>query len=80
MNTSFILMILSASALPLLAIVAVFLRRNFFKGVWKFIFLALGLILLSFAVFSAFKEHSESLSITDVLVGGITALITIYIA
>ena len=79
MNTSFILMTLSAGALPLLAILALLLRRNFFKGGWKIAFLVIGLSLLSFAVFDTFHEHGEELDILDMLLIGGTALITLFI-
>ncbi len=79
MTTSFILMAISASMLPLLAILALLLRRNFFKGTWKIVFLILGLSLLSFTVLDTFKEHGEELRLNDIVVGGITALITLFI-
>lgn len=79
MNTSFILMALSASSLPLLAIVGLVLRRNLFTGKWKVFFLSIGLLLLSFAVFDAIHEHGDTLGLTDIFVGGITALITLFI-
>lgn len=79
MNTSFILMALSASSLPLLAFLAFLLRRNLFSGIWKFIFLGIGLGLLLFAVVDTFIEHGATLSGADVLVGIITAGITVLI-
>lgn len=79
MNTSFILMALSASSLPLLAVLALLLRRNLFKGKWKILFLTLGLCLLTFAVYDTFKEHGGELGLFDVLAGIITALITLFI-
>lgn len=79
MNTSFILMALSASSLPLLAFLALLLRRKLFSGVWKIIFLTIGLFLLTFAVFETFVEHSGNLSIRDVLIGGVTASFTVLI-
>lgn len=79
MNTSFILMALSAGALPGLAVCALFLRRNLFKGSWKIVFLLLGLSLLSFAVFDTLKEHNGTLGLQDIIVGAVTALITLFI-
>lgn len=79
MTTSFILMIVSAGSLPLLSLLAIFLRRNFFTGTLKIVFLGIGLILLSFAVVSTFFEHGDTLTGKDILAGGITALITVYI-
>lgn len=79
MNSAFILMVLSASSLPLLAFLALLLRRNLFKGKWKIVFLTIGLLLLSFAVFDTFHEHGDDLSMLDIVVGGITAVITLFI-
>lgn len=72
-------MVLSGSALPLLAICALFLRRDLFKGPWKLAFLVLGLCLLGFAVFDTFKEHSGEIGIRDIVVGLVTAGITLFI-
>jgi len=72
-------MALSASSLPLLALLALLLRRNLFKGGWKITFLSIGLALLAFAVFDAFRENGDSLSLIDIVIGGVTALITIFI-
>lgn len=79
MNTSFILMVASASTLPLLAFLALLLRRNLFKGKWKTIFLAFGLGLLCFVVFDTFTEHSEDLTWFDVITAFVTSYITLYI-
>ena len=79
MNTSFILMTLSASSLPLLAFLALLLRKNLFSGKWKVIFLGIGLLLLSFTVFDTFREHGDDLGVTDIFVGAVTALITVFI-
>ena len=79
MNTSFILMLVSASTLPLLAFLALILRRNLFQGKLKIVFLTLGLTLLSFAIIDTFTEHGDEIGVLDILVGGITALITLFI-
>ncbi|MCX6756761.1 MAG: hypothetical protein NTW35_01220 [Candidatus Nomurabacteria bacterium] len=79
MNTSFILMTISASSLPLLALLSLLLRRDLFKGGWKITFLILGLGLLLFTVIDAFYEHGENLRLLDIFIGGVTALITIFI-
>lgn len=76
---SFILMITSASALPLLAFLALLLRRNLFTGKTKVVFLTIGLSLLSFAVFDTFKEHGGDLSFVDGVVAIITSLTTLFI-
>jgi zinc and cadmium transporter len=72
-------MIASASTLPLLAFLALLLRRNLFKGKLKIVFLIIGLSLLSFAVFDTFKEHGEDLGLADILVAIITSCITLFI-
>ncbi len=79
MTLNFILMALSASALPLLALLALVLRRNLFKGKLKILFLGIGLSLLSFAIFDTFKEHGEDVGLLDIIVGGVTALATLFI-
>lgn len=72
-------MALSSSALPLLAVCALLLRRNLFKGPWKIAFLGLGLALLSFAVYDTLLEHNGELGFRDIIVGLITAFITLFI-
>jgi zinc and cadmium transporter len=79
MNSSFILMLVSASALPLLAFLTLILRRNLFKGNLKLVFLGLGILLLSFAVFDTFKEHAEDFGLLDGIVACVTAFITFFI-
>ncbi len=79
MNTSFILMTLSASMLPLLAFLALLLRRNLFSGKWKIALLVLGLILLLFAVFDTFMEQGEHIGLSDITVALVTAGITVLI-
>lgn len=72
-------MLISASALPILAVLAIFLRRNFFKGKWKVIFLTIGAALLFLAIFDSFKEHKNNLTLLDAIVSISTALATFYI-
>jgi zinc and cadmium transporter len=74
-----LLTFLSASALPLLAILAILLRRNLFQGRMKMVILVAGFLLLMYTVFATFVEHGDELGLSDVFVGGITALITIFI-
>ncbi|MEZ0208634.1 MAG: hypothetical protein ACAH17_00450, partial [Candidatus Paceibacterota bacterium] len=78
-ESSTLITLLSASALPLLAIVGILLRRNLFQGKMKIVILIAGFLLLVYAVFTAFIEHGEELGLSDIFVGGITALITIFI-
>ena len=79
MNTSLILVVASAGALPALAFLALLLRRNLFKGKWKVAFMVFGLLLLSYAVFDTFKDHGEDLGWIDILIGSVTAGITFFI-
>lgn len=79
MNSTFILMILSASALPILAVIALLLRRNLFKGIWKSIFLSIGILLLSFSIYSTFKEHGSELTLIDLFISLCTAGVTFFI-
>ena len=72
-------MAISSSALPLLAVCALLLRRNLFTGPWKIAFLTLGLALLSFAVYDTLLEHNGGLGFRDIIVGTITALVTLFI-
>lgn len=69
---------LSASALPLLAVVAILLRRNLFQGKLKVIILLVGLGLLLYTVVSAFLE-GEDLGLKEMFIGAITALFTLFI-
>jgi zinc and cadmium transporter len=78
-QSSTLITFLSASALPLLALLGILLRRNLFQGKMKIAILVAGFLLLAYAIFSAFVEHGEELGLTDVFVGGITALITLFI-
>ena len=79
MNQSLLLVLLSSAALPLLAVIALLLRRNLFEGKLKIAFLFIGLGLLVFTIFAIFNEHAEDLGWTDLLVAAITALITLFI-
>jgi len=74
-----LLTFLSASALPVLAILGILLRRNLFQGRMKLVILIFGFALLIYTVFATFIEHGEELGLSDVFVGSITALITIFI-
>lgn len=76
---SFILMILSASALPLLAFLALILRRNLFQGKVKIAILFVGVILLGVTIIDTFKEHGQTLSLKDVLASLGGALLTLFI-
>lgn len=79
MNTSFIMMMISASVLPLLAFLTILLRRNFFTGKIKIIFLGIGTILLGYAIIDAFGEHTSMLTIKDAITSVVAALMTLFI-
>lgn len=78
-ESSTLLTLLSASALPFLAILAIFLRRNLFQGRMKLAILIAGFLLLLYVVAETFLEHGSELRPSDIFIGGITALITIFI-
>lgn len=78
-QSSTFLTFLAASALPLLAVLGILLRRNLFQGRMKLVILVFGFLLLIYTVFAAFLEHGEELTLSDAFVGGITALITLFI-
>lgn len=78
-NQHTLLVFLSAAALPALAITALLLRRKLFSGKWKIFFMVAGFGLLLYAVFATFQEHRDELGWKDIVVAGITALITTYI-
>jgi len=79
MDSSLFLTFISASALPLLALLAILLRRNLLTGKIKYVFLLLGVAALLYTVLATFKEHGSELTLQDIFVGGITALITVFI-
>jgi zinc and cadmium transporter len=79
MNTSFVLMAISAISLPLLAFLTLLLRRNLFTGKWKTVLLSSGLVLLTFAVVNTLRESGERLHFIDISVSIVTAGITLFI-
>lgn len=79
MEHTLILTLLSASALPLLALLGILLRRNLFKGKLRIVALIGGFMLLLYTVTATFIEHGADLGLADIFVGTITAAITIFI-
>jgi zinc transporter ZupT len=79
MNSSFILMVVSASALPSLALLALLLRRNIFQRKTKALLTVLGFILFMITIGDTISEHRGELTWKDVLIGSLTALLTVYI-
>lgn len=78
-DSSLLLAFLSASALPLLAVLGIVLRRNLLQGKMKLVVLTAGLGLLVYVVAGTFMESNEELGLADIFVAGITALITFFI-
>lgn len=72
-------MLLLTSMLPLASILVVFLRRDFVRGRVKAFFLALGLLLLSYAIYSDISEHYADIGALEISVAGASALITYFI-
>ncbi len=76
---SFLLMLISASALPLLAFIALFLRTKKESTTFKRITLIIGVTLLSVALYSTFHEHGEDITLRTIIISGIVGLITLFI-
>lgn len=79
MNTSFLLMVLSASSLPLLAFLTLLLRRNMLQGKAKAFLLIVGSLLLGVTLFDTFTEHGETLTGKDIVIGIVTTLLTLFV-
>lgn len=79
MNISFIFLLISSLSLPLLAFLALLLRRNLFTGALKKIILGIGILLLGVVVILTFKEHGESFGLYDLLISLLTAGVTLLI-
>ncbi len=78
-SLSFLLMMASASTLPLLAFLAVLLRRNFFEGKVKLVLLAIGSLLLVITLLDTFFEHGELFTLQDIFTSLGTLLLTVFI-
>lgn len=79
MNYHLILTLVSASALPALALLGVFLRTGLLQGKTKTVVLILGLSLLLYTVFETFKEHSDGVAPLDILLGVVTTSLTLFV-
>jgi zinc and cadmium transporter len=75
----FILTFLSATALPLLAVLAILLRRNLVQGKAKIALLIVGIGLLIYTVVSTFLEEGGDLGPKELFVGAVTAVCTLFI-
>lgn len=78
-HSSLLITFLSASALPLLAMLSILLRRNIFQGRIKISVLVIGFLLLLYTIFTTLTEHGEALNLFDVTIGILTALFTFFI-
>lgn len=72
-------MVISASTLPLLALLTLLLRRNFIHGKLKILLLVIGTVLLLVTVIDTFKEDDSALSLTDILVSIAAGTLTLFI-
>lgn len=72
-------MLAVTSLLPLLAVFALLLRRNFVNGWVKTLMLTLGLILLSYAIYDAVIHHADDIGQLEIIVASVAALITYFI-
>lgn len=79
MTTSFLLMVASASTLPLLAFLTLLLRRNFIKGRFKIILLSIGTTLLIITVIKTLSEGDKGLTLGDTFTSIGTGILTIFI-
>lgn len=77
--TTVIITFLSALALPLLAVIAILLRKELISGKAKLLMLGVGVLLLSYAVITDITHHGDEFGlrelITSFIVGGITLFI-----
>lgn len=72
-------MLVSALALPLLAFLALALRRNIITGKRKLVVLALGTGLLLFTIYDTFLEHGAEIGPKDIVLSIGTGLLTVFI-
>ncbi len=77
--TTILITFLSALALPVLAVIAILLRKELVSGKAKLLMLGVGILLLSYAVVSDVTHHSDELGtrelMTSIIVGGVTLFI-----
>lgn len=72
-------MVLSAGTLPLLAFLALILRRNLFQGKLKIALMLVGTTLLTIAIVNTFREHNGILTWKDAIASIGAGLLTLYI-
>lgn len=77
--TTILITFFSALALPVLAVIAILLRKELISGKAKLLMLGVGILLLSYAVVSDILHHGEEFGprelIASFIVGGITLFI-----
>ncbi|MDQ5957502.1 MAG: zinc and cadmium transporter [Patescibacteria group bacterium] len=76
---SFWQMVVLTSTLPLISLLAIFLRRNYFTGKIKVLMLSLGLLLLGVAVYSDIAGHIDEVGYTEILSAIAAATVTYFI-
>lgn len=74
-----ILAFISAFTLPLLAVTAVLLRKEFVQGKGKILLIIVGLLLLIYAVTDSLMEHRQEFGIRELTVSLIVGGITLFI-
>ncbi|MEN9552139.1 MAG: hypothetical protein RI935_516 [Candidatus Parcubacteria bacterium] len=77
--STLLLATLSAFILPLLALLAILLRRELVSGKAKVLLLGFGILLLSYAVLSDVLHHRDELGLRELLVSLIVGAITFFI-
>ncbi len=78
-HAPFFLMVLSASTLPLLALLTLLLRRNVIQGRLKILLLVIGTALLLITALNTFNEDGNTLTLSDVLVSVAAGALTLFI-
>jgi zinc and cadmium transporter len=77
--STLLLATLSAFILPLLALLAILLRRELVSGKAKVILLGVGIILLGYAVLSDVLHHRNDLGLRELIISLIVGVITFFI-
>lgn len=77
--STLILTALSASLLPLLAVIAIVLRRRLIQGKMRLIVLALGMLLLLYVVIDNMLEHGGEFGLREFIVSGVVGGLTLFI-
>ena len=76
---TFLTLLISSSALPLLAFLAIALRRKVVSGKLKMAVLLVSLLGLVYVVFQELSEHKGEFGTHDIYVGAIVSLLTFFL-